>query len=492
LKNAVLKPCFPLVGLVVSCLFAAVPVAGEAALPAASDFGNPGDAPFVARQLAPEYRVPDAIRNLRTATTYDTLQAAIDDPATLDGDTLQLEVSLQPEGLVHLTKSIVLQGQTGSEVFQAGLDTGSSGDARGWFLLDSGLTLSVANLHFDGNGHRIWQAFRIKGQASFTNCVFSAIQYEPSTSYAGTAIAAVDDTTVEGCIFASIGRVGVLFFGTGVTAGSMSNCDYTGKGPGNWLDYMVEIGSGAFADIRNNVARGCRGIASSDLSESSGINLNTVFGPDTGGDLISNTLLDNTRGIQVGLASVDSSRATATYNRLIGNEFGIGINASTSLMAENNWFGCNEGPGQPGCDTIDGTPDVDPWLVLSISASPTQIAPAETSSIEASLRLNSDGLDTSADGFLPDHIPAAFTATLGTMAPAGSETASGLIPSIFTAGATPGTARVSVTVDNATVSDPVEIIQAPEAIPLAGATGRLGLILLLALSGLLIVWSRRN
>lgn len=464
----------------------------EAALPSASDFGSPGDAPFVARQLSPQYRVPNAIRNLRTGTTYDNLQAAIDDAATLDGDTLQLEVPLQPEGLVHLTKSLIIQGQTGAEVFQAGLDTGSSGDARGWFLLDSGLTLSVSNLHFDGNGHRIWQAFRIKGQGSFNNCVFDDIQYDASTSYAGTAIAAVDDVTVDACTFTSIGRVGVLFFGTGVTTGSMTNCDYTGKGPGDWLDYMVEIGAGAFAEIRNNVARACRGIASSDLSESSGINLNTVFGPNTGGDMISNTLLDNTRGIQVGLASVDSSLATASYNRLIGNEFGVGINASTSLDAENNWFGCNEGPGQPGCDALDGTPDADPWLVLGISANPTQIAPGGTSNIEASLRWNSDGIDTSAGGNLPDDVPATFTATLGTIAPANSQTSSGLVPSTFTAGGSTGTALISVTVDNATVSTPVEIVQAAEAIPSTGAAGRLALILLLALSGLAVLLIRRS
>jgi len=52
------------------------------------------------------------------------------------------------------------------------------------------------------------------------------------------------------------------------------------------------------------------------------------------------------------------------------------------LRLRTNWWGCNGGPDTSGCDTVDGvggTVVFNPWLVLSISASPTQIKPNATS-----------------------------------------------------------------------------------------------------------------
>jgi hypothetical protein len=427
---------------------------------AATDFGDPADAPFAARQPSVA-RVPDAIRNLDTGELFDGLQAAIDDPDTLDGHTLQLEVAVQPEGQVAITKSVALQGMTGTEVFQAAVDTGDTGDDRGWFLVETGVTVTVHDLVFDGSGYRIFQAFRVKGGGSFAGCVFQAIQYDPSTTYAGTAIAAIGDVEVTSCTFTDIGRVGVLFFGAAVTNGLMEGCTYTGKGVGDWLDYMVEIGGGAYATVRTNVAQSCRGVASYDASESSGVNLNTALGPGTSGDVLSNTLLDNTRGIQVGLSASDSATATVVYNRMIGNEFGVGVNAAAPLVAENNWFGCNEGPGLLGCDVEDGGVDVDPWLVLGISADPTTILTGAISAVEASLTFNSDGADTSAGGNVPDGIPVTFAATLGTVSPGVVPTGAGVAGTTFTAGMVLGTATVWATADNATVETPIEVIEVP-------------------------------
>jgi hypothetical protein len=172
-------------GILVLLVFSGLP--GAEAAVAASDFGDPSDAPFVARRGAVA-GVPNAIHNLDTGEFFDDLQSAIDDPDTMSGHTLQLEALLQPEGLVAITKSVTLQGQTGGETFQATVDTGDTGDARGWFLVETGIDVTVQDLMFDGSGFRIWQAFRVLGSGSFQQCDFSAIEYDPSTSYAGTAI----------------------------------------------------------------------------------------------------------------------------------------------------------------------------------------------------------------------------------------------------------------------------------------------------------------
>lgn len=110
------------------------------------------------------------IHDLTTGLTFATIQDAIDDASTMAGDTLQVEVAVHAEGPVEVTKSLTLQGQTGAEVLQINQDTGNSGDARGWFLVDAGVDLQVRDLTFDGNGFKVFQGFRHKGTGSFERC----------------------------------------------------------------------------------------------------------------------------------------------------------------------------------------------------------------------------------------------------------------------------------------------------------------------------------
>ncbi len=453
-------------GIVVLSLF--LPGAVADAGVAATDFGNPSDAPFGANRGVNQ-GIPDSIHNLNTGELFSTLQSALDDADTVNGHVLQLEVASLPEGQVLITKSVTIQGQTGSEEFVATVDTGSVGDNRGWFLVETGVSLTVQDLNFDGGGFQIWQAFRVKGSANVARCGFSDIQYlNPPVDYAGTAVAMVGAGEVVDCNFSQIGRVGVLFFGTGVTNGLMQRCSYTGKGAGDWLDYSVEVGAGATALVRDNYVEACRGVASSDASESSGVNVNTTFADGTVADVLTNTVMDCTFGVQIGRGDGQGPTAEVHYNRLITNEFGVGINSPSPLSAVNNWFGCNEGPGQPGCDATDGDPLIDPWLILTITANPTTIQVFQDSAVMAALRLNSDGVDTSGDGLVPDAIPEIFTATLGTVNPVSGGTVDGLVPTVFTAGGTLGTAIVTVTCDNETVETPIEIVAQAEAIPTLG------------------------
>ncbi|HEU4389812.1 MAG TPA: hypothetical protein VFV34_18545 [Blastocatellia bacterium] len=157
-----------------------------------------------------------------------------------------------------------------------------------------------------------------------------------------------------------------------------------------------------------------------------------------------------------------NTNVTIDHNRLVGNPVGgvelLAGGVSGILDAQNNWWGCNAGPGSGGCDAATGTGiDFNPWLVLGISAAPTSIAPGGMSAITASLRRNSDGVDTSAQGFVPATTPAMFGATLGTMNPVGTTYTTGLAPSTFTAGGVGGPASISVTTDNQTVSTTVNI-----------------------------------
>lgn len=61
-------------------------------------------------------------------------------------------------------------------------------------------------------------------------------------------------------------------------------------------------------------------------------------------------------------ASPTQATAVLHDNVIKGN--GVGANGLTGTLvnAENNWWGCKQGPNRPGCDTAIGTADFTPWL----------------------------------------------------------------------------------------------------------------------------------
>jgi len=135
------------------------------------------------------------------------------------------------------------------------------------FLVDEGVTLNASGMTFDGAGNLIWQAFRHRGSGLFDSVEFANITFQASGSpFAGTAIAVfgtTSDVDVSNSIFTNIGRIGVLYFGSGVT-GAFTDNTYTGKGDGDFLDYAVEVGAGAVVNINNNIISDNRGVASVD------------------------------------------------------------------------------------------------------------------------------------------------------------------------------------------------------------------------------------
>ena len=151
--------------------------------------------------------------------------------------------------------------------------------------------------------------------------------------------------------------------------------------------------------------------------------------------------------------SVSASSATASGYYSVGL-----VNTVT-----NNWWGCNGGPGASGCDTVffdtaEGGSGFtfNPWLVLSISANPTQIDPSATSTLTADLTHNSSGTG----GFsVPNGTPVTFGGTLdSSVNPTSTTLTSGQATSTYTAGSTSGTGSGTATVDNQPVSTPIDIL----------------------------------
>jgi parallel beta-helix repeat protein len=164
-----------------------------------------------------------------------------------------------------------------------------------------------------------------------------------------------------------------------------------------------------------------------------------------------NRLIDNPRGIEIG---VNAATVTAHYNTLLTNAYGgLFLYRSGTYNFENNWWGANDGPDVDGAGTDHGAAiptngntglDIDPWLVIDVSASPASIAANGTSTSTITADMTENSASAASGGFVPNGTSIAFTTTGGTLSTASENTTSGLAAVTLTSAATPGTATVTV------------------------------------------------
>jgi nitrous oxidase accessory protein NosD len=142
------------------------------------------------------------------------------------------------------------------------------------------------------------------------------------------------------------------------------------------------------------------------------------------------------------------------FNRIVGNgDNGIQNDAVVAFIdAENNWWGCNEGPNNAGCDSTAGAGeiDADPWLVFRFTASPTVVQGGGVSTLTADLTHNSD--DEQFIGASIPPIPVTITPPPngGTVADTTLTLSQGTASTTFTAPAAEGVYTSTATVDNET------------------------------------------
>lgn len=437
---------------ILALLVAGIPVAMAAANAAVSP-SDPGiSGPVQDRALVAAVegtRGPNDIQNQNTGVYYADIATAV--ASATAGDTLIVWATFHNEGHVVIDRDITLMGGIGGERILANADTGdgASGDLKGWIVVAAGVTVTVENLSFDGNNFDIYQAFRVHGDGSFTGCDFNGIAYP---GYQGTAIVAMgDNVDVSNCMFSDIGRVGVLYYGTGITASTASGNIVFGNGLGDYLQNGFELGAGAVATISGNQVSNCLG----DAGATFGSVAILATGNGTVLTATSNNLLSNFYGIHVGASASEDTAATVAFNRIFGNDYGLKSLPSESVAAENNWWGCNEGPADVACGSAlgtTGTVDYDPWLVLSGTA--PDVGVSESGEFTGQLTINSDSVDVSGSGAVMDGLIINFftDGSVGTVSPGGDSTVNGVASTTFTAGATPGVAAVHVLFDNADVT----------------------------------------
>jgi hypothetical protein len=176
---------------------------------------------------------------------------------------------------------------------------------------------------------------------------------------------------------------------------------------------------------------------------------NTLLGNDTGVWVHTDGLSKSNEGLASKAELTDLRKATLRFNRIVGNTVGVRSD-DAEVMAENNWWGCNEGPGAPGCDAAlwnegVGFLDAEPWLVLGVGTADQVVDVGHDTAVGASVQMNSDAEDLGAVGFPSTDVE--FSAERGTV-PTPAATVDGAAASTFT-GTDSGIGSVTASLDNA-------------------------------------------
>jgi len=269
--------------------------------------------------------------NMGTETCpFATIQRAV--TVASPADIIHVAAGIYTEtGQIVIAKNLTIVGaDKATTIIKPTQNTGNSGDARGWFLVNSGITFDLSNVTLDGTGFLVMQAIRHQGNGLINNCNFTQIKYnESGPDYRGAAIEVYTDGNVDvtNCAFTQVGRYGVQI-GTaseGLPAtGTYSGNTFTGKGTGNYLDYAFEIGWGANITISGNTITNCKGVASSDGSGSAGISV--WDDPGTQATISGNTLTGNASAIAVAILSGTNPVVNIGDGNIItGGDFGIDI-----------------------------------------------------------------------------------------------------------------------------------------------------------------------
>jgi len=166
-----------------------------------------------------------------------------------------------------------------------------------------------------------------------------------------------------------------------------------------------------------------------------------------------------------GAIYVYNAALTANFNRFynnsarLGSAFAFNKVITGVINAENNWWGSNVDPTTVP-NLIYGSVDANPWVILTINATPDVLCVGETSTFTANLNYNNLGEDLMATyGKSIPSVEAQFTVdNLGTLNTYNGNITNGEnLTTTFTAGQMPGNSTVNVTVGNFTVTKKITI-----------------------------------
>lgn len=399
---------------VCAAISTAAALAAVAAGPALADGEGHGGGEGSHGRVCPQDR-PVELRSGDTSTCYPTIQSAVDaskpgDEVIAEPGTYRENVTI-PSGKDNLTvrsrrgaSDTRIIGQLNGSSLQSVVEIDASGvrlggdGGRTGFTIENGTATTYSpayDLHgvgigFDGVSHTTGvrvtgnhiQKLIVPGTLP-ANTPFGRVDGVAATNTSQAVIRLDEIGPIDVALDAGSNNVfayGVIFFGTNtqptVDSNSIHNIDLTGGACGATGAFGVAINdatasasvsdsevSRIHADCRSaGISSGAPGVAlsitgnrvadvTSATNQSSGLALK-----GTGASVTVSRNLLTRDGAGVAVLKPLASDTHINYNDLIRNPIGVYNNSDPNLDATLNYWGCPDGPGAPGCDTIVDVP----------------------------------------------------------------------------------------------------------------------------------------
>jgi parallel beta-helix repeat protein len=423
--------------------------------------------------VKPWVEVINPVKNSRTAKRFRTIQAAINDATTLNGDSLILGDSVYKENVL-VNKKLAIKPDPGVNIVINALNslnpvftvnylgngttiqsltiTGATNSSGIYLTGTSNCNLTGNTIM--GNSHGIY-LYNSKKNLLSGNIV-------KNNTYSGIIFADSNYNTIKSNDASNNPR------GIGLTNSHYNTLNNnTLKGIPN---YAIGLERSNNNCIQNNDLMGNQygiyiGITGSVIGSSDNnriqnntliINQRGIYAHNSNGNsIIGNTLIGNQYGIQV-----YNSSANVNFNWIIENSlYGLYSTGNRTVNANNNWWGTNNPTvsSSTGSDIYiaSGTVNYNPWIVLNVTA-PTVVSNGD-STITVDLTHNNQGGDTSSQGHIPNGIIVNLTTNLGTVTGSVS-TNNGKATAKFNRGtSTSGAATVKTVLNKQTIQTNISI-----------------------------------
>jgi parallel beta-helix repeat protein len=413
--------------------------------------------------------LPDP-QNLRTGKSYSSIQAAIDDPSTRDGDTIEVESGNYTENII-LNKRLTLRPISGGNVVVCSLDS----------------SIPVFTVTGDGSGSVI-DGFTITGgyYGVYLDSVHDCIIYGDNifnNNMAGVYLSSSFGDVVSENILDFDGCSGIYLLNSNNNTISWNNASESCYGT-----YLVNSSDNVLSqNTLSSIMEYCDSTGIHiESSQNNYISNNTLMDNNLGiiieqdsqnNSVFSNIITNNGYGIYLieslnskiydneiysndrTIYNIDSS-ANICFNHILGTGICNECNGTTNAI--NNWWGANNliytnsttGQSSYNIWNQNGIISYDPWLILRFDSTTLNNS---TYTVTVDLTHNSQGNDTSPQGHIPDGIPVNFTTNMGTI----TNTAymrNGKASATFNPGtASSGTATVTATLNNQSVQTNITI-----------------------------------